>query len=315
MRTVLVLPLLLFCFLFLQIGNLSAKENGGIRSVAVTVSDLGNPYFIEIAKTIREHIRNEFGSTVTVTVKSNAYDDNRLKEQMKAFIEADKDLIVLVASDPFAIEPSIKEAQRAGIKVVAVDVNARGADVTVTTDNVQAGELACQHVADRLNGSGNIAIINGPPVSSVLERVAGCKSVLNNYPNLILLSDAINGDGSAEGGIKAMAKLLEIYPEIDAVFAINDPTAAGAAAMVEQINKDDLFIVSVDGSPSAISAFSDENPVWVATAAQFPRQMAKEAILLGIDIVNQKSLNQSTVLIPSQLITQGNLQSYRGWNQ
>ena len=112
-----------------------------------------------------------------------------------------------------------------------------------------------------------------------------------------------------------MAKLLENYPEIDAVFAINDPTAAGAAAMVDQVNKSNLIIVSVDGSPGAISAFVDENPIWVATAAQFPRRMAKKAISLGIDIVNQKNLNPSTVLIPSQLITQDNLKTYRGWNQ
>ena len=62
--------------------------------------------------------------------------------------------------------------------MVAVDVAADGADATVQTNNVQAGEIACQYIADKLGGKGNVIIQNGPQVSAVIDRVNGCKEVL-----------------------------------------------------------------------------------------------------------------------------------------
>jgi DNA-binding LacI/PurR family transcriptional regulator len=58
----------------------------------------------------------------------------------------------------------VKRAKDAGIVVVAVDVAAEGADATITSDNTQAGEMACKYITDRLKGKGNVVIINGPPV-------------------------------------------------------------------------------------------------------------------------------------------------------
>ena len=40
----------------------------------------------------------------------------------------------------------MRKAQKAGIAVIGVDVAAAGADATVQTNNVQAGEVACQYI-------------------------------------------------------------------------------------------------------------------------------------------------------------------------
>ena len=53
----------------------------------------------------------------------------------------------------------------------------------VQTDNVQAGEIACQYIVDHTGGKGNVIIQNGPQVSSVIDRVNGCKAVLAKSPN------------------------------------------------------------------------------------------------------------------------------------
>ena len=87
-------------------------------------------------------------------------------------------MILLNAADAKAIAPAVKRAQAAGIVVVAVDVAAAGVDATVQTNNVQAGEIACQFIVDKLGGKGKVIIQNGPQVSAVIDRVNGCKSVL-----------------------------------------------------------------------------------------------------------------------------------------
>ncbi|TIS95584.1 substrate-binding domain-containing protein, partial [Mesorhizobium sp.] len=71
-----------------------------------------------------------------------------------------------------------------GIEVAAFDVSAPGADVTVMTNNVKAGEAACQYLIDHTGGKGDYVILNGPASSSILERVKGCKDVLAKHPDI-----------------------------------------------------------------------------------------------------------------------------------
>ena len=103
------------------------------------------------------------------------YDLGKQFTQIDNFIAAGVDFIILNPGDAKAITPAIKKAQAAGIPVVAVDTVAEGADAAVTTDNVQAGVIAGQYIADRLKGKGDIVIENGPQVSSVIDRVDGVK--------------------------------------------------------------------------------------------------------------------------------------------
>ena len=101
-------------------------------------------------------------------------------------------MIVLNAADTKGIAPAVKRARDAGIVVVAVDVAAEGADATVTSNNTQAGELGCQYIADKLQGRGDVVIINGPPVSAVTNRVDGCMDTFKKYPDIKVLSSRNN---------------------------------------------------------------------------------------------------------------------------
>jgi len=223
------------------------------------------------------------------------------------------DMILLNAAHPEGIFPAVMNAKNAGIPVIAVDVAAQGADVTITSNNVQAGEEACQFIVDKLEGKGNVVIINGPPVSAVVDRVNGCKSVLEQHPDIKILSDSQDAKGSREGGLDVMTNLLTAFPEIDAVFAINDPSAIGADLAARQAQRTDFFIASVDGAPVAVEALKDESSLVLATAAQDPLQMATRGVEIGYDIMNGNPPSEDVILIPVQLVTRENVDSYQGW--
>ncbi len=274
-----------------------------LRSIGMSVADLGNPFFVELVDSVTRRA-NELnqGHPVEVVVRSDAYDLKRQMRQLNEFIERQVDLIILTATDEYKIAPVVARAQRAGIKVIAVDVNAQGADATITTDNVQAGVVACERLAKEIGYKGQFVIINGVSVSSVLERVAGCKSAINRYPNITLLSDRLNGTGSQEGGMEAMVYLMEEYDHLDAVFAINDPTAYGALMAAEQAGREEFLLASVDGSNFAIDTIQQPN-VWIATAVQRPSLMAETAVEMGIALLNGEEIRQRFILIPAQLAT------------
>lgn len=294
----------------------NTQEGGSTKltSVGVTVGDLGNPFFVQVGEGAEAGAKQFGGDDVQTTVVSSGYDLNQQLNQIENFVSSGVELILLNAADSEGIAPAVIQAKQAGATVIAVDVAAEGGvDATVTSNNVQAGELACEYIADRLEGQGNIVIINGPPVSAVIDRVNGCTDVLAKYPDINILSQDQNAEGSREGGLRVMSDLLTSFSDIDAVFAINDPTGIGAELAAKQAQRDEFFIVGVDGAPEAVDALKNEDSLFVATAAQDPFQMAVTAVEVGNDILQGNPPPESTVLVPVELITRDNIDQYKGW--
>ncbi|QSJ14913.1 ABC transporter substrate-binding protein [Nostoc sp. UHCC 0702] len=294
--------------------NNQSNQNSTLKSVAVTVGDLGNPFFVLMAQGAETEAKKIGGENVRTTVVSSGYDLNQQFNQIENFIAANTNLIILNAGDSKGIAPAVEKAKKAGIAVIAVDTGAEGGvDATITSNNVQAGQLGCQYISDRLKGKGNVVIINGPPVISVVERVNGCLQVLAKYPGIKVLAKDQNAEGSRDGGLRVMSDLLATFPKVDAVFAINDPTGVGAELAAKQAKRSEFFIVGVDGAPEAKEAIEDKNSLFVATAAQDPLGMTKKAVQVGNDILHGKKPNNPNILIPVKLITRDNVSSYQGW--
>ncbi len=305
-KLTLISSLLLACLMALGFTSFSATASNPakLQSIGISVADLGNPYFVQLIESATSRAETLVGQPVKMLIRSDAYDLKRQITQLNYFIEQDVDLSVLTAPDEEDIGPTIAKAQRAGIKVIAVDVKARGADATITTDNIQAGVIACEYLAKRMNYQGNMVIINGVAVSSVVERVAGCKSAIHAYPKIVLLNDQLNGTGSIDGGMKAMTYLMEAYPQIDSVFSINDPTALGAVRAAKQAGRDDFVLASVDGAPFAVKIIKSGKSNWAATAMQKPTLMAEKAIEIGYQLLQAKKVEPNYILIPAELAAQ-----------
>ena len=284
-----------------------------LKAVGVTVGSLGNPFFVAIGKGITDAVR-EVNPQARVTIASADYDLNKQFTQIDNFIAAGVDLILVNAADARAIAPAVKRAQAAGITVVAVDVAAAGADATVQTNNVQAGEIACQYMADKIGGRGNVIIQNGPQVSAVIDRVNGCKAVLAKIPGIKLLSSDQDGKGSRDGGLNVMQGYLTRFPDIQGVFAINDPQAIGADLAARQLNRTGIVITSVDGAPDIVAALKGPGQVQ-ASASQDPYAMGKLAVQTGVGIMNGQKPADPMILMQSQLVTRDNVGSYGGWTR
>ncbi|HOW63088.1 MAG: ABC transporter substrate-binding protein [Candidatus Contendobacter sp.] len=284
-----------------------------LKAVGVTMGNMGNPFFVTLAKGAAEKAKELGGDKVKITVDSADDDLGKQTNQIDNFIAAQVDLILLNPVHPEGIMPAVMRAKEANIPVIAVDAAAEGVNAMITSNNVQAGEKACQFIVDRLKGKGDVVIIDGPPVTAVTDRIKGCKAVFAKNPGIKILSDNQNGRGSREGGLETMTNLLTAFPKIDAVFAINDPTGTGADLAARQAKRTEFFITGVDGAPVAVEALKDKDSLFLATAAQNPLQMAKEGVEIGYQIKQGKAPKETTILIPVDLITRDNVKDYKGW--
>jgi ribose transport system substrate-binding protein len=314
---------------FFRIGNLiligllvsgvlatpTLAETKKLDSVALSVGDIGNPFFVQIAHGAEAQAKHINGN-VKFTALSSNYDVNNQTNQMGNFISSKVNLILLGAADSKGIAPAVLRAKQAGVTVVAVDVGAEGGvDATVTSNNKQAGTKDGAYVAERLKGKGQIVIVNGPPVTAVTDRVAGFLEEIKKHPDIKILSQDQNAGGSRDGGRRVMSDLLTAFKQIDAVFAINDPTAIGCDLAAKQAQRKEFFIVGVDGSPDIVPFLKDPASLIAATAAQDPYLMAEEAVKIGYDIMQGKKPKEELTLIPVGLITRENVDRYAGWTK
>ncbi|PRA27974.1 ABC transporter substrate-binding protein [Pseudomonas poae] len=290
----------------------NAVQARELKALGISMGSLGNPYFVTLADGATARAK-ELNPDVKVTSVSADYDLSKQFSQIDNFISSKVDLILINAVDPSAMASAIKKARDAGIVVVAVDVDAKGVNATVQTDNVEAGKLACQYLVDKLAGKGNVIIQNGPQVTAVTDRVKGCKTALATAPDIKVLSDDQDGKGSREGGLNVMQGYLTRFPKIDGLFAINDPQAIGSDLAARQLKRSGIIITSVDGAPDIENALKTQSQIQ-ASSSQDPWAMAQTAVNVGNDLLNDKAPAEAVTLLTPKLITRDNIGTYSGWS-
>ena len=291
-------------------GAASAKD---LKSIGISLGSLGNPFFIALSKGAEAQAK-KINPSVKVQTVGYDYDLGKQVTQIDNFIASGVDLILLNPGDPKALKPAIQKAQAAGIVVVAVDTAADGADAVVTTDNVQAGQIACQYIVDKIGGKGNVIIENGPQVSSVVDRVNGCKKAFSAASGIKILSSDQDAKGSRDGGLSVAQSLLTRFPDVAGLFAINDPQVIGSDLAAKQLGRKDIVMTSVDGAPDIENALKNPaDPMIQASASQDPYFLAQKGVEVGNEIIQGKKPESLTTLVPSKLVTRDNVGEYKGW--
>ncbi|WP_371179399.1 sugar ABC transporter substrate-binding protein [Ahrensia sp. R2A130] len=202
--------------------------------------------------------------------------------------------ILITASDTKGIVPAVQQARDAGILVIALDTPLEpidSADATFATDNFLAGELIGKWAAATLGdeaANAKIAMldlaVSQPSVGVLRDQgfLTGFGIDVKDVSKWGDEDDAriVGNDvtaGNEEGGRTAMENLLTKDPEINVVYTINEPAAAGAYEALKAVGREgDVLIVSVDGGCPGVANVKDG--VIGATSQQYPLLMASKGI-------------------------------------
>ena len=285
------------------------EQSTEVKAVGLMVQDLGNPFFNSMKNGV-EAAAKDLGATFSA--QDGRQDLAAQNDQIDAFIQQGIDVLLINAVDSEGVGPAVQRARDAGITVVAVDVGAKNAEATVTTDNVQAGRLACESLIEQIGGKGEILIVDGTPTTSIQDRVTGCEEALAAAPDVKVVGQQ-NGDNGREKALTLTTDMLTASPNIAGIFGVNDPTALGANLAAQQAGKTDLIITGVDGSPEAVAEMSKGTSMFKGTAAQDPNLLGSTALEMAVKLRAGETLEEDTVLVPSSLVDAANLASYKGW--
>lgn len=183
----------------------------------------------------------------------SAKDDNEKQiADIQSFIDRNFDIIIVAPNEAEAFTPIITKAFQAGIPVIIFDRRILNDAYTayIDLDNHGIG-LAASEYANSLLGDKNSKVleITGLAASSpAQERHAGFMEGLKEYPKIKLV-ESIPGDWEREVAYHLMDSLIEVYPDLDLIYAHNDFMAMGVDSLLRKKGRRDIKILGTDASP------------------------------------------------------------------
>jgi fructose transport system substrate-binding protein len=268
-----------------------------VSACLITKTDT-NPFFVKMREGAAAKAE-ELGIALNSYAGQVDGDNESQVAAIEACIANGASGILITASDTAAIVPAVEQAREAGLLVIALDTPLEpidAANATFATDNFLAGELIGRWAAATLGdeaANARIAMLDlaiSQPSVDVLRDQGfltgfGIDTVdINRWGDETderIKCNEVTA-GNEEGGRTAMENCLAVDPEINVVYTINEPAAAGAfEALVAIGRQDDVTIVSVDGGCPGVQNVADG--VIGATSQQYPLLMAS----LGIEAIAQ----------------------------
>lgn len=278
-------------FGLLSAASVSAHADG----IGASLLTQQHPFYIELANAMKQEAT---AKNVKLEVAIANQDLSKQLADVEDFIVKGVDVIVISPVDSQGVLAAITKAERAGIKVITVDVPAKDAKVTshIGTDNFTGGVKAGELMAKELGNKGKVAVIDYPTVQSVVNRVEGFKKAIAEHPEMKIV--AIQTGITRAEALAAAQNMLQADPEIAGIFGFGDDAALAAAVAVKAANlESQVKVIGFDGMEEARKAV-DSNPVMVGVIQQFPDQMGKQAVDSAIKVIAGEEVPAEQPIVP-----------------
>ncbi len=269
---------------------------GGEIIIGLITKTETNPFFVKM----REGAQKEADAAGVKLMTAAGKNDGDNASQVTAIenmITAGVKGILLVPSDTKAIIPTVQKARDKGVFVITLDTPLDpqdAADALFATDNFKAGVLIGQYAKAAMAGKpAKIATLDlAPGITVGVLRHNGFMSgfglpnvdpkVTNQQatdPSIVCSQDT---QGDQAKGQTAMENCLQKNPDINLVYTINEPAAAGAYTALKAAGKEkDVLIVSVDGGCAGVK--NVQAGAIGATSQQYPLKMASLGVAAIVD--------------------------------
>ncbi|NWB55624.1 sugar ABC transporter substrate-binding protein [Pseudomonas sp. F8002] len=235
--------------------------------------------------------------------------------QVENFISQKVDAIIVNPVDTASTANISKAALAAGIPLVYVNRRPDQTDlpkgiVAVTSNDVEAGRLQMQYIAEKLGGKGKIVILLGDLANnSTTNRTKGVKEVLAKYPGITIEQEQ-TGIWLRDKGMTLVNDWLTQGREFNAVLANNDEMAIGASMALKSAGTKPgtVLIAGVDGTPDGLNAITKGD--MAASAFQDANGQAVGSVEAARKMARHEPVEQN-VVIPFKLITPDNVKDFK----
>jgi ribose transport system substrate-binding protein len=272
-------------------------------TVGMSQCNLGEPWRVQMNSDIEAEAKKH--PELRVIFKDAQNQTTIQQNHVREFVSQGVDLIIVSPLEAAPLTGPIAEAYKGGIPVIVLDRAVLGEDFTmfIGADNVRIGAAAGRWIKNRLNGAGKVVELKGLMTSIPgQDRNAGFrKGIEGSAIEVIFEADMRWLQPNAQS---EMESALTRFPEIDLVYAHNDPGAYGAYLAAKAAGREqEMLFVGIDGLPQEGMAYVEQGILSVTF--EYPTG-GREAVQYALSILQGETVSKKVVL-PSRFYTKENL--------
>ncbi len=295
----------------------AGPRHGDRWIVGMSQCNLGEPWRVQMNADIRKAA--EAHPELELVFKDAQNDTLRQRSQIEEFINADVDLLIVSPKEAAPLTPPVAAAFRHGIPVIVLDRKVLGDDFTqfIGADNQRIGRAAGEWAVRRLlalsqvkeRGRARIVEITGLMTSTPgQDRLAGFHAALKGQPvDIVFSADSqwLEPQARAE-----MESALAVNPQIDLVYAHNDPSAHGAYLAAKAAGREkEIIFIGIDGLPQEGRVYVRQG--LLEASFEYPTG-GREAVESALKILHGEAVPKQ-VTLNSRFFTRDNVDRGGDW--
>lgn len=257
------------------------------------------------------HIINGYKDAVArlggkLTIADANYDVKRQADQIGAFVASKPAAIFITPADASAISPAVQAAVASGIPIFCGDSYVPNTTVTSTamSNNFGLGAYGAEYIAKRLNGRGNVAMVDLPSNESWDQRSLGAKSVFRRFPDIKIVSEIAFALGGSTTPRQVVDNILTANPKLDAIWCAWDGAASEGTLAIKAASRN-VFITGIDGGRQSFEYIKAGSPFALTLAQSFYEMAYMNALYAHEVIAGRKA--PRFVVTPVYAVTKDSL--------
>jgi rhamnose transport system substrate-binding protein len=266
----------------------NAEIKQGLKTVSIP-KQLGNPYEETEHSGVDEALQ-ELGGSNRISGPTDAGASSQVSI-INSAVQQKPDAIIVAGNDPNAIAPALKQADKRGVKVVAMDSDVAPDARTVFINQTSApliGQGQVKLIADQIGGKGEIAILSATANATNQNTwIKFMKEELKKpeYKDIKLVKVAY-GDDDDQKSFQETQGLIQAYPNLKGIIS---PTTVGISAAARYLSKSPKkgkVKLTGLGTPNQMRKFVkdgtvDEFALWVPKDVGYLAGQAAAALVSG----------------------------------
>ncbi len=309
MKNLLLLSLVVVLTLFVS----AAKAEEAKKLVIFSQCNNAEPYRAAQNARFKELWANY--DDVDFEIMDAQMDSSRQISQIETAIRKEPDLLIVAPLERGPLSNIVGKAKAAGIPVICLERDIENHDnftTWVRSDNYVIGQQAGYYIVNYLTEKfgepkGKVVDLRGTlGVEAEINRYNGAWDVINKYPEIKLVQESVVGWLQSKAR-ERMTEILRAQPEIDVVYAHNDPMAVGAYLATKDLGREEeMIFVGVDGLNGPGGGIQKVKDGVINATFVYPL-CADKAVEVGYEMLSDPNFTpEKQYAVDSQMVTQEN---------
>jgi len=294
----------------------AAAASGKKLTIGYAPATLNNAFWGAVEDGVKKAIKEKNADVDLVEVDANG-DQSVMNDKIGDLISSKIDCLLLAPADSTAVLSAIDQLDKAKIPVVNFDtpIDTDKVKTIIASDNTNAGYVVGKDAASKMPDGAKILVLHSPRASACVQRFDGFVKALDESGKKYTIVNNLDGKGDTETSLGLAADALVADPDLNVIFAVNDPSAMGAEKAVEQTSAKltgNVMIYGVDGNPDACKLIKEGK--MEGTGAQSPQTIGYDSMMAAFDILDGKSVEKN-VVVKTFLMSKENIGQFdiTGW--